>query len=143
MNASELIVSLGNRLGIGELALSPEGTCSVIFDQDEVAFEVNSDRLFLIADIGPATGREDMYNALLRANHLGNGSAFGNLGLDWERDVFCLSKVIEADETEELFENQLALFVKTLRYWKEYLQNGPEAAEQEQASAIQDPARMA
>ena len=126
MNAVELVRALGARVGITDLSLGAEGACSVIFDQDEVIFEENTGRLFVFAEIGSAAGRTDVYTVLLDANHLGHGSGFGSIGLDKERETFTLSRVVETPCEYEQFEEQLKLFVSVLRYWKKYLQEGPQ-----------------
>jgi len=121
MKIRELIRNLGLRLGIADLELSEDGSCSVTFGPDEVIFEQEGEMLFIIAEIGSAEGNEKIFRAMLDANHCGHGSGFGSIGWDCERNSFTLSRVIEGDFNNELFEKQLKLFVSTLRFWKLYL----------------------
>ena len=111
MKIRELIRNLGLRLGIADLELSEDGSCSVTFGPDEVIFEQEGEMLFIIAEIGSAEGNEKIFRAMLDANHCGHGSGFGSIGWDCERNSFTLSRVIEGDFNNELFEKQLKLFV--------------------------------
>lgn len=121
MNEQELISAFGKKIGLPELSISNEHGCAVTFDQDEVVFEILDNRLFLIADLGPTTGHENLYTTLLEANHLGKSSGFGSLGIDPDRDSFTLSRVLIGPYEIDLFINQVALFVKNIRHWKRYL----------------------
>ncbi|MCR5536591.1 MAG: type III secretion system chaperone [Succinivibrio sp.] len=121
MNAQELVSSLATRIGLSGLSLAETGACSVIFEEDEVVFEDNNQKLFVFAEIGPAAGRETLYADLLDANHLGHGTAYGSIGLDRQRDVFTLCRVVELPCEYEQFEEQLALFINVLRHWKKQL----------------------
>lgn len=120
MRTTELVAELGARLGI-ELRLNDEGTCRVSFDNDDVDFELSGEALYIMADIAPATGREDAYGRLLKANWLGAESGGASIGLDAGRDVFALYAVERGDVAYEAFEARLVLFLKALRYWKEWL----------------------
>ena len=132
MEYSALIRELGNVLGI-ELALSDEGTCGVFFDEDEVMFEVSEERLFIMADIGQAQGRDDAALRLLRAANLGLETGFACAGLDEERGQFTLCRVLEGDLAYPDFEKILTVFVGALRYWKEWLALAPSDAPQEES----------
>ncbi|WP_031491104.1 type III secretion system chaperone [Succinivibrio dextrinosolvens] len=121
MNINELIRNLGIRLGLKDLQLSKSGVCSIEFGQDEVIFEQEGDKLFIIAEIGQIDGNENVFRAMLDANNCARGSGFGSLGVDPERNCFTLSRLIEGDYNNELFEKQIQLFVSTLRFWKQYL----------------------
>ena len=70
MNAAELVAGLGAKLGFS-LKLSEAGTCRVHFDDDTVDFEQSGDSLYIMADMGSASGREEAYGRLLTANCLG------------------------------------------------------------------------
>lgn len=120
MNAHELVTELGAKLGI-VLDLAKTGTCRVHFDDDEVDFEQAGDSLYLMADIAPSSGREDAFARLLAANCLGRETGGACIGIDTVRDVFILHVVMRGDTVYEVFEAQLILFIKALRYWKEWL----------------------
>ena len=120
MHANELVGELGARLGIS-LALSESGTCRVSFDSDDVDFEQSGDSLYIMAEIASAAGREDAYARLLAANWLGAESGGACIGLDAERNAFALYTVEHGDVPYEDFEARLTLFIRALRYWKEWL----------------------
>jgi len=123
MKASELIHSLGPMFGV-ELPVSEEGTAQVLFDEDAVDFQAADGQLFVMADIGSADGCEDLYGTLLIANCLGNETLGCTIGLDAERRVLMLHRIIEGDWTEHEFQNVIAQFVKALRYWKAWTAAG-------------------
>lgn len=120
MSATDLLAELGEKLGF-PITLSGDGTCRVIFDEDAVDFELFGESLYVMADVGSAANREDAYGRLLEANCLGRESGGACLGLDASRDVFTLHRVFSADVSYTAFEEDLTLFVKALRYWKEWL----------------------
>ena len=120
MNGKALIRELGEALGI-ELELSDQNTCGVFFDEDEVVFEMHDGQLYVMADIGPAAGRRDAHTRLLEANCLGAQSGQACLGLDSQREVFTLHRILEGELTYGEFEKILTLFIRAARYWKEWL----------------------
>lgn len=120
MRANELVVELGVKLGI-PLRLSEAGTCRVTFDDDDVDFEQSGDALYIMAEIASAAGREDACGRLLTANWLGAESGGACIGLDAERNAFALYAVERGDVSYEEFEARLTLFIRALRYWKEWL----------------------
>lgn len=119
MNAAELVTELGTKLGIS-LSLGESGACRVYFD-DVVDFELSRDSLYIMAEIAPAYGREDAYARLLTANWLGAESDGACIGLDVNRDAFALYAVFHGDVPYENFEERLILFIRALRYWKDWL----------------------
>lgn len=121
MNEQELITAFGKKIGLPELNITKEHGCAVTFDQDEVVFEVQEEHLFLIADLGPTAGHENLYTSMLEANHLGKSSGFGALGIDPDRESFTLTRVLIGPYNVNLFIEQVTLFVKNIRYWKKYL----------------------
>ncbi len=120
MEFSALIRELGSSLGF-ELAFSEAGTCGVFFDRDEILFELNENRLFIIADLAPSEGREDAYARMLKASNLGMETGFSCIGIDGNRNQFTLCRVLEGDLSYEDFEKILVIFVGAVRYWKEWL----------------------
>ncbi len=120
MEYPALIRELGNTLGFS-LAFSDEGTCGVFFDDDEVMFELNENRLFIMADIGTAEGREDACMRMLKAANLGLETGFACVGIDDARGQFTLCRVLEGDLSYADFEKILTIFVGALRYWKDWL----------------------
>ena len=124
MNGEFLIGELGRAIGI-DLKLSEAGTCGVFFDDDEVFFELHDGRLYLIADLGPASGREDAYGRLLSADCLGRESGQAVLGLDPDRSEFTLHRILDGEIGYPEFEKILTLFIQAVRYWKEWLAQPP------------------
>ena len=120
MNETELLSELGRRLGIS-LALSEAGSCRVRFDKDTVEFEQAGKALYVMADLGTASGREDAFGRLLEANCLGAESGGACLGLDASRQEFTLHLILHGDMRYEDFEEALTRFIRALRYWKEWL----------------------
>ena len=124
MNGELLIGELGRAISI-DLKLSDAGTCGVFFDDDEIIFENHDGQLYLIADLGPASGREDAYGRLLSANCLGRESGQAVLGLDPDRREFTLHRILDGEIGYPEFEKILTLFVRAVRYWKEWLAQPP------------------
>ncbi|MBQ9406766.1 MAG: type III secretion system chaperone [Desulfovibrio sp.] len=124
MDGELLLHELGRTLGF-ELKLSEAGTCGVFFDDDEVIFEQHDGQLYLIADLGSAAGREDAYGRLLAANYLGQESGQAVLGLDTAQNAFTMHRILEGNMGYPEFEKILTLFVRALRYWKEWLAQPP------------------
>lgn len=120
MNAAELVAGLGAKLGVS-LKLGEAGTCRVHFDDDTVDFEQSGDSLYIMADMGSASGREEAYGRLLTANCLGAESGGACIGLDAAREIFTLHVILRGDIPYEFFEAELTRFLKALRYWKEWL----------------------
>ena len=119
MHISELVAELGANLGIS-LQMSDAGTCRVIFGDDAVDFEQSGETLYIMAELAPATGREDAYARLLAANWLGAESGGACIGLDEEKNSFALWATERGDVPYPEFEARLTLFIKALRYWKEF-----------------------
>ena len=120
MNGKALIGELGKALGFA-LEMSDQNTCGVFFDQDEVVFEQHEDLLYIMADLGSAAGRRDAHTRLLEANCLGAQSGQACLGLDSQREVFTLHRILVGELTYGEFEKILTLFIRAVRYWKEWL----------------------
>lgn len=120
MKASELVSELGAALGI-TLSLGDEGTCRVFFDEDAVDFEKSGESLYVMADLSSASGREDAFKRLLSANCLGSETGGATLSLDTVREVFMLHAMFQEDTPYPAFEERISMFVKALRYWKEWL----------------------
>ena len=136
MNAELLIRDLGRTLGIS-LELSHAGTCRVAFDGDVVDFEASGESLWVMADLGPALHREDASISLLSANCLGLQTGGATIALDEERSMFTMHLELWGDMPYALFEKRLAMFVKALRWWKEWLALPPIAKIVKDARAVE------
>ncbi len=123
MDADFLLARLGSQLGLNDLHFSPQGTCSLKFDDDELTFEKNGSYLFLLANLGGVEGHESLYNQLLEGNYLGRYSALGGLGIDAQHNLFTLSRVLEGSLSFEVFETELVMFVRVMRFWKQQIFN--------------------
>jgi len=120
MEFKALIRELGSVLDI-DLAFSGEGTCGVFFDEDEIHFEISEGRLFIMADLGPCEGRDDVAPRLLRAANLGLETGFACIGMDDAHGQFTLCRILEGDLAYPDFEKILTIFVGAVRYWKNWL----------------------
>ena len=120
MKAEELIKELGHNLGVA-LELSPVGTCRASFDGDVVEFEKTDDALWIYAELGSAMHREDANQSLLAANRLGIQTGGATISLDEEKSQFVMHVELWGDMPYEAFESRLVLFIKALRWWKEWL----------------------
>lgn len=122
MTAQELLQELGTTLGI-KPEFGNAGTCRLLFDDNAVDFEAADETLFLIAEVGsvPAEGREAVYARLLAANLFGAQTGGATLGLDQDKECVILHRALPLPCDYPPFEAALEGFVKSLRYWKEWL----------------------
>lgn len=126
MKLEELLAKLGETIGV-DTTLSDEGTAGIVFDGDEVDFELAGPRLYIIADLGAAEGKNDMFGEILEANNLSSRTGYGTIGLDSARGVFTLSRIFEGEMEYPAFEDAVETFVNTVRHWKDRLENGTAA----------------
>ncbi len=124
MDFPSLIKELGDKLG-ASLSLSEHDTCSVLFDEDEVVFELRDGRLFMTIDIGSADGRDEDYPRFLAHAAAAANTGFSCLGIDPERNVFTLTHILEGDMDESGFEQTVTIFVCAARHWMDYLVTRP------------------
>lgn len=125
MEYSALLRELGGVLGF-DLAFSDVGTCGVLFDDDEIVFEINENRLFIMADLGPSEGHEDACVRMLKAANNGLETGFSCIGLDEMRGQFTLCRILEGDVGYHEFEKILTIFLGAVRYWKKWLSLPPD-----------------
>ena len=135
MKAEELIKELGRSLGIA-MELSPIGTCRAAFDGDVVEFEKTDDALWVYAELGSSLHREDANQSLLAANRLGLQTGGATISLDEERNQFVMHMELWGEMPYMSFESRLVLFIKALRWWKEWLALPPLKSVVRQASAL-------
>lgn len=120
MDCDHLLQQLGTAIGL-DLRFSENNTCGVFFDKDEVIFEKNEGKLYLIAALGSSAGREDVCRRLLEANYLGAQTGFASIGLDSGREDFVLHRVLAGDMDYAEFEEAVSLFVRAARHWRKWL----------------------
>lgn len=120
MDSEHLLHRLGRTIGI-ELRFGDSNTCSVIFDRDEVVFERDGQRIFLMAALGSAAGRDGLCRQLLEANYLGAQTGFACIGIDAGREEFVLHRVVAEDMAYPEFEEAVTLFVRAARHIKQCL----------------------
>jgi len=135
MTAEELIKELGHCLGV-PMELSPAGTCRVAMDGDVVDFEKDGDSLWIFADLGSALNREDASLSLLAANSLGMQTGGATIALDEERSMFTMHLELWGEMPYPSFESKLVLFIKALRWWKEWLALPPLRSVVKQADVL-------
>ena len=124
MNAEELIKELGRTLG-APMELSPVGTCRAAFDGDIIEFEKVDGDLWVIADLGSAENREDAVASLLAGNRLGIQTGGATIALDEERAMFTMHMELWGEMPYQTFEGKLVMFIKALRWWKDWLSLPP------------------
>jgi len=122
LDSAYLIKTLGEHLN-AELELSEQGTCSVIFDEDEVIFEEHDRQLFVYAVLGSSVGREEACKELLACSNLGMNTGFASVGLDKGREEFLLYRILSGNLEYVEFQDIMVLFIKALRYWKKWLES--------------------
>ncbi len=120
MNTNKLLSELGENIKL-DLSLSEHNTCSVVFDEDEVIFEENNHQLFIYAVLGSSVGRDDLYGDLLYNSNLGANTGYASIGLDKERNEFLMYRILTGNMEYNEFQDILVLFIKSLRYWKDWL----------------------
>jgi hypothetical protein len=124
MTPEELIKELGRTLG-APMELSPVGTCRAAFDGDIIEFEKVDDDLWIMADLGSAQNREDAVSSLLAGNRLGLQTGGATIALDEERSMFTMHMELWGDMPYLSFEAKLTMFIKALRWWKDWLSLPP------------------
>ena len=136
MSGAELVRQLGQKIGIDDLVLSSDNSCGVLFDKDDVLFELTNGNLFIAAEIGQVekADRAKFFEFFMEANHLGHDSAFGSIGYDAEREMFTLTRVLPENTEYDKFEEAVVLFIRALRQLKKQLQEGVGNSENTQNS---------
>ena len=120
MTPEELIKELGRTLG-APMELSPVGTCRAAFDGDVIEFEKVDGDLWIMADLGSAANREDAVSSLLAGNRLGIQTGGATIALDEERAMFTMHMELWGEMPYMTFEAKLVMFIKALRWWKDWL----------------------
>ncbi|SFS49465.1 Tir chaperone protein (CesT) family protein [Succinivibrio dextrinosolvens] len=136
MNGAELIRQLGQKIGIDDLSFSNDNNCGVLFDEDDVLFELTNGNLFIAAEIGHVENSEraKFFEIFMSSNHLGQGAALGSIGFDAERDMFTLTRVLPENMDYNKFEEALVIFIRALRQLKSKLQDGVDTSDENQNS---------
>lgn len=120
MTYAELLNRLGETIGVS-IDTSANGCAGVVFGDDEVDFEISGPKLYLIADLVGAEGKEERFHEILAANHLSAKTGFAAIGIDTSRGVFTISRILEGDMDYEAFEEAVQIFVGAVRHWKNEL----------------------
>ncbi len=120
MQIEDLIKHLGEVIKI-DLHLSEQGICSVLFDEDEVIFEKYGDQLYLIAEIGTVQHSNMVLKRIITANYLGQETGQGVISVKDDSNSFVLHRIIDGELSYTEFEKILTVFLKAVRYWKEWL----------------------
>lgn len=137
MEAQELIEKLGSNLGF-TLSLQNDGVCAVDFDGDTVQFETVEKTLFLMTELGFAPVGDEKWAVFLRfmqANYMGAETGGATLGLS-EQGAFVLHRQLIMPMEYQIFEDLVGQFIKTLRYWKEWLAMPHQSIEAEEELAL-------
>jgi len=123
MNHDELINKLGSMIDLEGLSFDDDGSCSVVFDDDEVFFEKADNHLFMFAPLCPVNGSEKLYREILEANFLSADNGSCTIAIDPYQDEYAVIRIIDGEVSYETFERILLAFIKCLRKWKKRILN--------------------
>lgn len=141
MTFDNLIRQLGEHLQL-DLNFSDNGTVSVLFDEDEVFFEKYEKQLYIFADIGVAKDNRFVFKRILSANYLGNETGQGVISINENDGNFVLHRLIDGDVPYSDFEKILVMFVRAVRYWKEWLSLSREEQQESKFENVNNPLTM-
>ena len=120
MNGRSLIKQLVRTYGIA-IDASEKDYCSLAFDEDDVDFELTDRFTNLIAEIGVPAYPDRFHKMVLAANFDKEETQGAFFGLDENYGNIVLVKILPPQMDYAEFENQIAIFLKVLRRWKEAL----------------------
>ncbi len=127
MESTELITALGEKLGI-ELVPDEDGACA--FEADGLAVTVNSlpelDAVALSGDLGdpPPVGLENLYKAMLEAQHLFRDTHGATISRDPETGRFALCRSLSCKALDpDSFFTETEQFVNTLEFWAKIIRD--------------------
>jgi hypothetical protein len=120
MSFDNLIRQLGNTIQL-DLKFSDNGTVSVFFDEDEVYFEKYEKQLYVFADLGVVKDNLSVLKRIATANYLGNETGQGVISINETENNFVLHRLIDGEISYPEFEKILTMFIKAVRYWKEWI----------------------
>lgn len=126
MEFTTLLEHFGKKVGLNELMVDEQGTCSLGFDDMVVDMKVTGDErhLMLFGKVAPLPEeRQDLLlPQILGGNFLYQGTNGASLGLDVENKVLYLQQLEALDILDdEAFEKLLEDFTNTLETWKNIL----------------------
>ena len=128
MEATELIRSLCERLGIGYEPDDNGGSCS--FEADGLLVMINNlrnlDQIAIVGDLGdpPPEKLETLYKMMLEANYMLISTGGATIGLDSENGHFAIyqtlpCKALDAEEFYSITDR----FVSTLEAWTKIIRD--------------------
>ena len=121
-SCNSLMRYLGVEIGIPALALDEEHCCALDIDSVVLNFELDepSGLLFLYTNLGPvpAFGASRLYERLLAANLMGQGTEGATLGLDREAQRLVLHRALRAQQLTDIeFKEAVEKFVDVAELW--------------------------
>lgn len=105
MNATDLVGELAQRTGLANLALSGDGTASLVVDGTttlHIEHDAAAQRLHVYTPLGvpPAAGREACFGRLLEANLFGLQTGGGSIALHRPSNQLLLTRSMDLDTTD-------------------------------------------
>jgi len=122
MEFKDLIDALGKKLGL-ELEVSAEGDCTLGVDDMTLTIQ-HLEEVDVVAVWGkiasaPPQGQEQLYAAMLEANHLFKGTGGATISREQDSGDFFLCRVDEMKSLDsDQFVDRLERFVNTLEAWQ-------------------------
>ncbi len=129
MALAELMKEFGDRLQLGDVALEDDGGAQIVVDGE---FKIDIERAadgpgFDITAAVCPTPKHNLtaiFAELLEANLSGQGTGGASLALDQTLSEIVLSRSLrQEDLSYDVFEEEVARFVHTLRFWRERFEN--------------------
>ncbi len=144
MDFPNMLMELGEALGLGKLEFNDDGLCRLVFDGKltvDIELAPDGEGCFFYSTIctAPSESEADLYAALLEANLFGGATGKAVFALDSNRGEILLWREIEGEQTDfQSFSQELERFVNHVEHWGENLKemkSGKEAG----ASSIPGP----
>ncbi|WP_295351508.1 CesT family type III secretion system chaperone [uncultured Succinivibrio sp.] len=96
----------------------------------------------MFADIGVAKDIRFVFKRILSANYLGNETGQGVISINENDGNFVLHRLIDGDVPYSDFEKILVMFVRAVRYWKEWLSLSREEQQESKFENVNNPLTM-
>ena len=106
MSFAQTMRETASHLGLTSLAISDEGTCRIVFN-DNQAIDIEESKemagaLHVYSAVAkvPTSNREKLFQFLLEANFLGRGTGSANLSLDMDTQEILLYQMVNFQLSE-------------------------------------------
>lgn len=128
MYAKDMILELGDKLGLGKLELDENNTCSLVFDNIhaidmKVTDDGNEIQIFSPVSIVPEKNREAFLCQLMEANLFGQGTGGSLFSVIKEIDLLFMYRKFRLEVSDyQNFEKGLETFLNYLEAWKKKIE---------------------